>query len=169
MLTMLPYIYHKGNVTLALDENPSHHGFDFVRTILDNFEIAGPDGNTSPWKSQGGPFKEDCQTTKSHRRCLSRIWKYLYKLWVISILSVISSTQASIMFLQVPYANKPYRSQKGQHLSRLWGFIRAWRICWSAYLAPNGERNQRRPSHLFVTQWYWRYGRYPCDHRLLSC
>jgi serine/threonine protein kinase len=31
-------------MTRHLERNPSHEGFLFVRTMLDNFEVPGPDG-----------------------------------------------------------------------------------------------------------------------------
>jgi len=34
---------HERNITRSLEMNPSHNGFDFVRTMLDNFEVIGPD------------------------------------------------------------------------------------------------------------------------------
>jgi serine/threonine protein kinase len=35
---------HERIITRHLERNPSHEGFPFVRTMLDNFEVTGPDG-----------------------------------------------------------------------------------------------------------------------------
>ncbi|OCL03204.1 CMGC protein kinase [Glonium stellatum] len=35
---------HERNITRSLETNPSHNGFDFVRTMLDSFEAIGPEG-----------------------------------------------------------------------------------------------------------------------------
>ena len=35
---------HERIITRHLERNPSHEGFPFVRTTLDNFEAPGPDG-----------------------------------------------------------------------------------------------------------------------------
>ncbi len=35
---------HERNITQSLEMNPSHNGFDFVRIMLDDFEVTGPDG-----------------------------------------------------------------------------------------------------------------------------
>jgi serine/threonine protein kinase len=35
---------HERIITGHLKKNPSHEGFPFVRTMLDNFEVPGPDG-----------------------------------------------------------------------------------------------------------------------------
>jgi hypothetical protein len=41
---LLDVAKHERIITGHLKKNPSHEGFPFVRTMLDNFEVPGPDG-----------------------------------------------------------------------------------------------------------------------------
>jgi hypothetical protein len=116
---------HERDISRSLETNPSHNGFPFVRIMLDNFEATGPDGNKHICLVYE-PMREPLWLLQQ-RMPNGKIPAPLLKVYLGIFLQALDylhsechiihtgEFQRTFELVSLPY----YRSQNGQHLSRI--------------------------------------------------
>ena len=152
---------HELNINRRLKTNPSHEGFRYVRTVLDNFEATRPDGTHlclvyEPMREPLSGYSSSAgRTAKSHRVSLRYTWDFSCRGSITFVPSVASFTPVSLRLrLTLMWTNNEFycRPQIRRYLGGIRGPIRDRRFCPKTSRNTLAAKDRRWPINPSIMQ-----------------